>query len=150
MSFNKAQFKDLVERVLAATDPDLASPAAVQLVLGTAAQESHGGSFLRQLHGGPAVGAFQMEPRTFDWLQTKYGEQYPYIQGHKADDMETDLRLAIIMCRLRYRVIVLPLPAANDLAGMAAYWDKWYNANPMKGTVDEFMLNYRRFVDENA
>ena len=42
---------------------DLWSPAAEDLVLGTAAQES-GLAYLRQIGGGPALGLWQIEPAT--------------------------------------------------------------------------------------
>jgi len=74
MSFNVAQFKTLIERVLSELDPDLASPVAVKLLLGTAAQESRFGTFLHQLGGGPAKGAFQMEPATFEATGPLSGE----------------------------------------------------------------------------
>ena len=43
---------------------ELWSQVAEDLVMGTAAQESHF-SYLEQLHQGPALGMWQMEPATF-------------------------------------------------------------------------------------
>lgn len=143
MSYDVKQFRDLIERTLASIDPVLATPVAVNLLLGTAAQESSLGRYLRQIHG-PAVGAFQMEPATFEWLQAKYEDKYPEILGRSAQDMEWDLRLAIIMARLRYRAIPLALPA-GDIATLAAYWKRHYNTPLGAGTVEEFEANYRRF-----
>ena len=147
MSFNVAQFKTLIERVLSELDPDLASPVAVKLLLGTAAQESRFGTFLHQLGGGPAKGAFQMEPATFEWLQDRYQEKYPAIFGRKASDMEWDLRLSIIMCRLRYRIVKDDLPA-DDLMSLASYWKLWYNTPKGAGTPEQFVENYRKYVHE--
>lgn len=39
-------------------------PAAVNLMIGTAFKESHGGTFLVQIGGGPALGFWQGEPAT--------------------------------------------------------------------------------------
>jgi hypothetical protein len=40
------------------------SKSAENLLMGTAAQESHLGTYLHQVGGGPAKGIFQMEPAT--------------------------------------------------------------------------------------
>lgn len=144
MSFDSAQFRDLIERTLGAFDPKLASPIAVDLLMGTAAQESRLGSYLRQLGGGPAIGVFQMEPATFRWLQTKYGGTYPYIKGRDPDEMEWDLRLSILMARLRYWAVPRALPN-GDLQSLAEYWHKHYCAG-CKGTVEQFIEHYEGFV----
>ena len=146
MAFNPMQFRDLIERVLMGFDPMLATPDAIALLMGTAAQESKLGTFLQQIGGGPGLGVFQMEPTTFEWLQKKYKSKYPEIADWYVGALEFDLRKAIIMARLRYRIVPAPLAAANDLAGMAAYWNKWYNANPDKGTDAEFIANFKRYV----
>lgn len=144
MSLYVPQFKHLIEKTLHDLDPELASPVAVKLLLGTAAQESHLGTYIRQLTG-PAIGVFQMEPATFSWLQTKYGEKYPIILGRGAPEMEWDLKLAIIMARLRYRAHLDPLPS-DAIADVADYWKKVYNTKYGKGTPEEFIENYERFV----
>ena len=48
------------------------SPAAVQLLLGTAVHESMGLRHRRQIGGGPARGYFQMEGATHDDIWTNY------------------------------------------------------------------------------
>ena len=143
MSYDVKQFRDLIERTLTAFAPSMATPVAVNLLLGTAAQESSLGRYLRQVHG-PAVGAFQMEPATFGWLQAKYSDRYPEIAGRSADEMEWDLKLAIIMARLRYRAVPLALPE-GDVESLAATWKRDYNTRVGKGTVEEYIANYRRF-----
>jgi hypothetical protein len=142
--YSAKQFRDLISRILS-DYPELSSPSAVELLLGTAAQESRFGTFLRQLGGGPAIGPFQMEPNTFNWLKGQYGEKYGF-EGRKAEDMEWDLRLAILLARLRYRVVKAPLPGADDLRGLAGYWKQWYNTFQGAGTVGEFEANYRKYV----
>ena len=49
----------------------LNSPSAVQLLLGTAAQESHMGHYLVQVRG-PAIGMYQMEPNTYLDIWRRY------------------------------------------------------------------------------
>lgn len=144
MSLNPDQFRRLIEQVLHDTDPALADPVAVRLLLGTAAVESQFGTYLRQVHG-PALGVFQMEPATFDWLQVKYGLQYPIIADREASELEWDLRLAIIMARLRYRAVPKPLPADNVTA-LADYWKEHYNTKLGAGTVEQFMDRFTRYV----
>lgn len=144
MSLNADQFRRLIEQVLHDTDPALADPVAVRLLLGTAAVESQFGTYIRQVHG-PALGVFQMEPVTFRWLQTKYGDAYPVIKDREAGEMEWDLRLAIIMARLKYRSIPHPLPADN-LHDIAEYWKQWYNTPAGKGTIEQFMDRFVRYV----
>lgn len=146
MSYNRKQFESLIRRILTWCDPDLCSDSAVQLLLGTAAQESRFGHFLRQTKG-PALGAYQMEPATFDWLRHKFKSKYKWLEDCKAEELETDLLLATIMCRLRYRVVPDKLPEAGDVAGMAMYWKQWYNTPLGKGQEEEFVLNYEHYVN---
>ena len=145
MSYNRKQFEDLIRRTLTALDPELCSDSAVNLLLGTAAQESAFGYYLKQM-SGPAIGCFQMEPATFRWIQQKYENEYTTVKFRTAESMEFDLRLAIIMCRLRYRPIAKALPEADDLTGLAAYWKEFYNSKLGKGTVEEFITNYKTFI----
>ena len=50
----------------------LVSQEAENLLMGTAAQESALGEYIRQLGNGPALGIFQMEPETFDDIVRNY------------------------------------------------------------------------------
>lgn len=145
MSFKKSHIESLIIRALTEVDAALVSQAAVNLLLGTMAQESKFGRYLRQI-GGPAIGVFQMEPSTFVYLRGRYEKQYPAIAGRTAEDLEWDLKLAIVMARLKYRSIDAPLPDPNNVADLAAYWNLWYNGNPNKGTDQEFIENYKYYV----
>lgn len=142
MAFNKKQFKDLIERVL--KEYDLYSPEAVDLLLGTAAVESQFGTYLRQLNG-PAIGVFQMEPATFDWLQGVYQYRFKYLQLKTAQHLEYDLWLAILMARLRYTVDRLDIP--KTLEGQAAYWKRVYNTPKGAGTEAKYLKAWERYVE---
>lgn len=147
MSFHAGQFRSLIERVLTEFDPKLASEAAVNLLLGTAAQESRFGTYLRQLGGGPALGAFQMEPATYDDLRERYRKHYPVLMiNGGAASLEWNLKIAIVMARMKYRDDPHALPAADDLPGLAATWKRVYNTPLGKGTEAEFIENYQKFV----
>lgn len=147
MSFDRRQFKDLIERVLREIDPVLCSPVAVNLLLGTAAQESKFGTYLRQLRRGPARGVFQMEPRTFEWLKRRYKKKYPALIDRSFRELEWDLSLSILMARLRYRIVPAALPDTDDINALANYYKMYYNTKHGKATTREFIENYKRFVE---
>ncbi|MCA9726065.1 MAG: hypothetical protein KC729_00170 [Candidatus Eisenbacteria bacterium] len=145
MSFDRHHFYGFVSHVL--TQHQLWSPAAVNLVLGTCAQESHFGEYRRQLGGGPARGVYQEEPATFAWLRRKYGRRFPLIADRSFGEIEHDDYLATLHARLRYLVVPEPLPDPNDVEALGRYWKQHYNTEAGKGTVDEFVRNYRQFVE---
>jgi hypothetical protein len=150
VAYHCGQFRELISVVLAETDPALLSDSAVNLLLGTAAQESAFGTYLRQLGGGPALGAFQMEPRTFLWLKDKFENRYSVVNERLPSELEWDLRLAIIMARLRYRVIPEPLPSPTDINGLARYYKSHYNSIHGRATVEAFVRNYHHYVATSA
>lgn len=130
-------------------DINLYSPSAVNLLLGTAAQESRMGHYIHQVNG-PALGIYQIEPKTAEWLYEKY---YPTVSGylHNIYSIEEclvyDLAFQTIMCRLKYYSIKEPIPSdPNDIQALGAYWKKYYNTPLGKGTVEEFVKNYKQFV----
>jgi len=150
---DKDQLKELIEETL--EEIGLNSPDAVNLLLGTAAQESHMGEYIRQLGDGPAVGIFQMEPATWEDINLYYLNYNRQnlkmrigaaceISHFRADAMRWNLKFAICYARLHYYRVSEPLP--SSLAGYARYWKKYYNTILGAGTEDEFVANYERFV----
>lgn len=144
MAFDCQQFRKVIADTLQIY-PELYSASAVNLLLGTAAVESAFGTYLRQL-GGPALGVFQMEPATFLDIQERRGYKYPLILNHKPIKLVTDLELAIIMARLKYRDDPAPLPDAGDVQGFALYWKFAYNSIIGSGTAKKFIQSYNRYV----
>jgi len=143
---------------------EMYSDAAVALLLGTCAQESQMGRFLRQLGAGPARGIWQMEPATHDDLWDNYLAYQPELaskirdlmshgvfkSGEKAAlhrELATNLAYACAMARVHYRRIKAPLPAADDIAGLAAYWKRFYNTPLGAGTEEEFRRNWAAYVE---
>lgn len=130
------------------------SESAVNLLLGTCAQESGMGRYIKQVGGGPALGIWQMEPVTHDDLWVNYIEYRETLEGALADNgiennvdrLVYDLRYACIMARLHYRRVKEPLPDAHNQVGLAEYWKRHYNTIHGAGTLDEFMHNYGRYV----
>lgn len=132
----------------------LYSPDAVELLMGTCAQESAMGKYRRQLGGGPALGVFQMEPATFRDIVENYLNHRPDLKekilklsGVDALDNPDDLvfndRLAVCMARVHYLRVKEAIP--SDLDGWARYWKKYYNTPKGKGTEYEFVCNYKRY-----
>ncbi len=153
MSFYKLQFRDLIADTL--DEIGLYSEDATNLLLGTAAQESHFGTYLRQLKSGPALGVFQMEPNTYKDIWNRYitYKQDLHIKIKDAieapltpscDDMVWNLKLAIIMARVHYLRVKESLP--TEISGYAKYWKKYYNTYLGAGTEEEFIRNYKEFV----
>ncbi len=135
--------------------PEFSSYAAVELLLGTAAQESAMGTYIKQLNGGPALGIYQMEPATHDDIWQNYLAYNPNLivkvervcpGGHfKPERMVWDLKYATIMCRLHYYRRPEALP--SDHEGFADYWKQFYNTELGDGTVDQYLANVANFID---
>jgi len=143
------------------------SEAAENLVLGTAAQESHLGRWLIQTNRGArtarrAKGIFQIENRTHNSIWNHYLAYRPelaskvrgYASQHNFDkspqarhrELIFNLYYSAAICRLKYWPKPYPLPNADDIYGLGMYWDKHYNCNPEHGTPENFLTNYNQFV----
>jgi hypothetical protein len=157
--------KDLRELVVRPTLQHLRlwSPAAEDLILGTAAQESAMGTYLAQLNG-PALGIYQMEPATHDDIWNNF-LHYKDILADNVQDLLTgsstseasflfdgsneligNLYYATAMCRIHYLRVPEMLPVHKDIKGYAAYWKKYYNTELGEGTEEEFIANYKKYV----
>ena len=152
-----AQLRGLIVKP-ALEEVGLHSDAAEDLVMGTAAQESHL-MYVKQLGGGPALSLFQIEPATYD----DYWENYLAYQADLVSEIRDacefegipeptrlvwDLKFASIMCRVHYRRISSPLPMHGDIPAYAAYWKKYYNTIHGAGTEEEFIENYELVKEE--
>lgn len=159
MGVNKDQLRRLIIETLKEAgnyrNKPLLSDDAVELLIGTAAQESHLGEYLYQLEGGPARGIFQMEPKTLDDIWNnflQYRVDLTFIVSSSClesmDDEELvwNMKYAIIMARIHYLRAPEALPSKDDVDGMAKYWKKHWNTEDGKGTVQEFIDNYGRYV----
>jgi len=150
---NPKQLRELVIRP-ALELVGMYSPAAEQLVLGTACHESECGQWLRQI-GGPALGVYQMEPATHNDIVTHYlmadADRYNSVLktiggGHfYPERLVFDLRYATVFCRLHYRRASAPLPEAHCWDDIAAYWKSHYNTKLGKGKPEQFLAACRRF-----
>lgn len=140
---------------------DMYSLAASNLMMGTAATESHLGFYLMQVDSqerpqGPALGIYQMEPATHDDIWKTYlefrGELLVKVSEllppgtPEPSQMIHNMKYATAMARIKYWRDPEPLPQPMDIEGLAHIWKNIYNSKLGKGTVEEFILNYERFV----
>jgi len=131
------------------------SPAAENLEVGTALVESDLG-YLQQMGGGPALGLWQMEPATFDdhlrYLHSRLDlldrvRPFAINWPPTADELPGNLYLGAAMCRIHYWRKTEKLPAADDLAGLAAYWKNHYNTKKGAGRITDFMMHGDRILE---
>lgn len=129
----------------------LDGPAAEQLLLGTALQES-GLRNIRQEEGGPALGYFQMEPATHDDIWRNFLAHRAVLAARVRTLLpagaQPTARLLIphplygaAMCRVHYLRVPAPIP--SDLAGQAAYYKAHYNTAAGAATVAQYLANWR-------
>ena len=149
-------FRYVIEPTLAALP--LPSPTqAAELLLLTAAQESQCGRYLRQI-GGPAIGIYQMEPRTFRDLWTTFLPRFPQLAkaiSNLTDDLSPEamtgnLYFATAMARVYYFRVPHALPPFRDGKAMAAYWKRHYNTELGAGTAEAAQISYSLFIEPNA
>lgn len=142
------QFTDFTRRRLqmyAIRGLPLYSESAVMLTMGTAAHESGLGTFLHQIGGGPALGPYGIEPATFEWIRGKYQDTFSRLLDASAPQLEWDMDLGLLVCRLRYYVAEPPLSVPDDVRGMANYWFRFYNGSGVASRRDQFILDWKRF-----
>lgn len=145
MSYDKNQFRELISEVL--KEYNLYSESAVNLLLGTAAQESKFGTFLHQLGRGPAHGAFQVEEATFNDLKKRFSKKFSFLSNITFEELRWNLKHAILVARIKYYSVPKSLPEAKDVLALAKYWKKYYNTDLGDGTVEQFVENYDKYVD---
>lgn len=130
------------------------SVAAEELMMGTLAQESAMGKHYRQIGGGPALGFFQVEPATESDVWDNFLAFKPEIRNKVLELVnlspgsdEPLISNPIYSCAIA-RCVYYRRPEAipQDLEGQAGFWKKFYNTHLGKGTVEEYLHNYRQLV----
>lgn len=152
----------------------LHSVAAETLLLGTALAESRL-QYLQQIGGGPALGVYQVEPATHRDVFANFlvyrtplrhcvftlssGRPKTAIEANGTTVMVPhdheligNLAYATAIARLVYFRQKSPLPAAEDLQGLGAYWKQHYNTYRGAGTVEKFVEIYTTHIkgDDHA
>jgi len=153
--FNCDQFTALILRP-ALEEIDLYSLKAERLLLGTMAQESNFGTYLKQVNG-PALGIFQMEPRTYYdlWntilkndlkLATLIRNDYPSKQVIDPEEMIYNLKFACKMARVFYYRIKEEIPDSSDPNEIFKYYKKYWNTSLGDTTQQEFLASYKKYI----
>ena len=136
---------------------DMGGLNAEELLLATAVHESGGLQYVRQLGGGPALSLFQIEPRTHDDIWKNYVGYRPQLgamlnrlrfDAFKGQQLELmgNIPYSVAIARLVYKRARGALPDKDNVKEMAKYWKLNYNTMKGKGTVDEFINNYYRYI----
>jgi hypothetical protein len=139
----------------ALTDLIMYSDEAVELLIFTCANESNGGTYLKQI-SGPALGIYQMEPTTYNDIWQNYIMKNSsillrFIHGFGINSMPSeerliyDLRFATAMARIHYERVKQPLPAIYDLDGIWNYYKQYYNTCEGKADYHDAINRYQVF-----
>jgi len=136
------------------------SESQVRLLLGTIAQESNMGEYLRQKgftgYQGGAFGIYQIESAThvlvLNWTRKNKEDLYDEIIALRSennpngidDELIFNLRYATAIARCLYLSIAEPLPTADDIEGLAHYYKSYYNRSG-KATEQQFIDNFNKY-----
>ena len=130
----------------------LYTEAAARLLLMIAAHESGNLKYSRQIKG-PALGWFQMEPLTHDglikYLASKtevFKRCNQFIYTGQADELVWHPEYAVVMARVFFLRFKAPLPAKDDLDGLAHYAKKYWNTHLGKATPADYLMAYKRIA----
>lgn len=147
MSIDPAQFRQMVQDVLESIGKNYATSNAINLLVMTAAQETHLGRWLYQVRG-PAQGIYQMEPNTVHdlWqnglsnhMRDRIAEEYRPSRW----SLKYDLAYQTILARLYYARFEEPIPA--NIREMAEYYKKYWNTEAGDATPRQALDNYLRY-----
>jgi hypothetical protein len=129
--------------------------AARQLLLATAAQESHCGFYAKQVKG-PALGLYQMEKPTLNDLYENYLYFHPsqerIVENFNIINISDKIELvgnnyySTAIARMQYWRDSEPMPDFNDFDGMWTMYKRVWNTHLGKATLHEFQENWIGFV----
>lgn len=136
------------------------SEEAVDLLMMTAAHESKGGKYLRQVgvpDGIGAYGVYQMELETAEdiWINfLEYRSLGVFIEeivsGSCEDSLITNLAYATAMARTHYYRVPQAIPTKSDsgyLDKLGRYAKKYYNTPLGKATASKYVTDYLEWRD---
>ncbi|EUK19230.1 hypothetical protein [Commensalibacter papalotli (ex Servin-Garciduenas et al. 2014)] len=140
---------------------------AINQVTGTFLAEGYAGgsTYLKQLGKGPAVGAMQMEPATYNdiWKNFLAGPKRSHLAAllkniagewntdangiPKPTTMTGNIFFAAAMCRVFYLRVPTALPFGNDAIAMAQYHKKYYNTALGKAVWQDNVDRFQQAID---
>jgi len=131
------------------------SPAAENLLLGTAIQESGLGFSLRE---GRSSGIYHISPAAHRAVWDKYlidhPEQASKVRGLASQhsfledphgELISNMKYSTAIAWYIYKRADATLPSADDIEGLATLWHRHFHARAT-GTVNEFVRNYRELA----
>lgn len=141
---------------LTASRHPLYSPSAETILLMAAAHESHLGTYLRQIGGGPARGIWQVEIATMTDNYTTFlnvqsrrplAQQIAEITGIPGPDVLALQYNQIYCCvHARLKLYRSKGPIPSDLDGMAEYLKLVFNTVDRAATPGDYLDAYRELV----
>lgn len=168
---NYKQLKDfIIKPSLEALD--LYNPNLEELLSGICAQESLGGTYIHQ-DKGTALGIYQMEPKTHDdiWqnylikiLDSSINLYYKIIHsnnlkialnktffGRITGQPDSKLLMYNLFYATQMAAVFIhrlnrDFPDRANVKDMAKFWKAFWNTPEGKGTTDEFVNNYNKFI----
>ncbi len=134
------------------------SMAAQTLLVATAAMESELGFHLKNDHN-LGLGVYQISPRCHQYLWDHYlakdpelaskvrglASQHQFLrQPHL--ELASNLRYATAIAWLMYKRKNKPLPASDDIVGMAKYWRRNFHRRPA-ASIEVFVERYNKLIN---
>lgn len=134
----------------------LYSNDAEELLVFTCAAESDGGTYLKQIKG-PALGIYQMEPKTYNDIWQNYirnrrdltlllTHNFDVVRMPDENRMVYDLHFATAMARIHYCRVKEALPSAKDVEAIWNYYKTYYNTPSGKATKSKAIKAYETFI----
>ncbi|MEY8241675.1 MAG: hypothetical protein RPT25_15115 [Cycloclasticus sp.] len=125
--------------------------SAVRLLLMIAAHESGGFTYCKQ-KGGPALGLFQMEPATFEFVMgylKRTGKFKAINRSTPFERLLIDPEFAAAMARVYLWTFPAALPSSDDLEGLASYAKKYWNTEQGKASSEKYLNDFISHVWSN-
>jgi len=151
-ALNRDELKTEISHVLTNASLEsglvLNSPEAVDWLLSVVAHESLMGTYRKQING-PAIGIYQMEPRTLVDVQRnvlslpKYERLRKYIQSMPGTIEKNDQK-STLFARAQMLRFPEPFPDVGDRMAQAELWKTRWNTKKGRGTIEKFMLDNER------
>lgn len=138
---------------------DMWSATAEKLLFMIAAHESGGFRYVKQIKG-PAVGLWQMEPKTLEDICNRYlmlrknharrvlVKQFSLFETIKAEHLKTNHRLACALARMRLAMVPQPFPPLDDDEGLARYAKTYWNTATGEATPEEYLSDYETYLPD--
>ncbi len=153
---DEKQLREIViQPTLTAMGAGMYSKSVEDLLVGTCAIESRGGTYVRQIEG-PAMGIFQMEPATHEDIWRKWLSSYPGmltkfmrfcllpVSKPPPEMMIYHLGYACGMARILYARTRKDIP--NTLEGHARFYKEHWNTELGKSTEKEYIDAYQSYT----